>query len=52
VRSLWGEVDVAGFERVAGEAPPASPPTLAGIFKPEGNSLEESTNLVSPNVRT
>jgi len=33
-------------------APPASPPTLAGIFKPEGNSLEGSTNLGPPNVRT
>lgn len=35
-----------------GAAPPASPPTLAGVFKPEGNSMEESTNLGSPIVRT
>jgi hypothetical protein len=33
-------------------APPASPPTLAGIFKTEGNSTEGSTNLVSASVRT
>ncbi len=33
-------------------APPASPPTLAGIFKPEGNTVEGSTNFGSPSVRT
>jgi putative transposase len=33
-------------------APPASPPTLAGIFKPEDNIVEGPNNLGSPNVRT
>jgi putative transposase len=33
-------------------APPASPPTLAGVFKPEGNMVKESTNLGSLSVRT
>lgn len=33
-------------------APPASPPTLAGIFKPQGNLMDGSTNLGSPSVRT
>jgi len=37
----------------AGAAPPpASPPTLAGILKTEGNSTEGSTNLVSASART
>ena len=33
-------------------APPASSPTLAGIFKPEETSREGSTNSVSASVRT
>ena len=33
-------------------APPASPPTLAGIFKTQGNSTEGTTNFVSASVRT
>ena len=36
----------------AGAAPPASPPTLAGIFKTEQNGALSSTNLVLPSVRT
>ena len=36
----------------AGAAPPASPPTLAGLFKQEGTSMEGSTNFVSASVRT
>ena len=36
----------------AGLAPPASPPTLAGLFKPEETSREGSTNFVSASVRT
>jgi putative transposase len=39
-------------EAFAAAAPPASPPTLAAIFKPEGHSMEASTNLVSASVRT
>lgn len=33
-------------------APPASPPTLAGILKLEQNGPLSSTNLVAPSVRT
>ena len=33
-------------------APPASPPTLAGILKTEENASLSSTNLVSESVRT
>lgn len=33
-------------------APPASPPTLAGILKTEENASVGSTNFVSPSVRT
>jgi putative transposase len=36
----------------AGAAPPASPPTLAGILKTEENASLSSTNLVSTDVRT
>jgi len=36
----------------AGAAPPASPPTLAGIFNPEETSREGSANFVSAGVRT
>jgi len=36
----------------AGAAPPASPPTLAGLFKREETSTEEYTNFVSAGVRT
>jgi len=36
----------------AGAAPPASPPTLAGILKTEENLSLSSTNFVSESVRT
>lgn len=36
----------------AGAAPPASPPTLAGILKTEQNGALSSTNFVSAIVRT
>ena len=39
-------------EFARGAAPPASPPTLAGIFKTEQHGVLSSTNLVSPSVRT
>jgi putative transposase len=36
----------------ASSAPPASPPTLAGILKTEENASLSSTNFVSASVRT
>jgi hypothetical protein len=33
-------------------APPASPPTLAGVLKTQGNRVENSTNRVSASART